>query len=128
MTASVCYDATDLALVSDLRNRSDAYFICALNKDVGTFDRMAEAIHYHMYQAVMVVNNGEFGGSNLYMPFKDTHRRQVFHVHGQPQAAIAFAEIDPFKLVNRPHNNIESQPTGEWKNPPAGWENPGSVI
>ena len=50
ITASVCYDATDLTLAADLRSRSDLYIICALNRDVGTFDRMSEALHYHMYQ------------------------------------------------------------------------------
>ena len=47
--ASVCYDATDLTLAADLRSQSDLYIICALNRDVGTFDRLAEALHYHIY-------------------------------------------------------------------------------
>ena len=33
LTASVCYDATDLGLASDLRNKSDVLAIPALNKD-----------------------------------------------------------------------------------------------
>jgi hypothetical protein len=88
ISASVCYDATDLALASDLKGRSDFYIICALNKDVGTFDRMAEGLHYHMFQAVMVVNNGQFGGSNLFIPFEETYHRQVLHFHGQPRRQL----------------------------------------
>lgn len=133
ITASVCYDATDLTLVADLRSRSDLYIICALNRDVGTFDRMSEALHYHMYQGVLLVNNGQFGGSSFYMPFEKPYHRQVFHFHGQPQVAIAFAEISPEKLVNRPLGNSdkkrlpdkvdseEALPKGAWKTPPAGW-------
>ena len=105
ITASVCYDATDLTLAADLRSRSDLYIICALNRDVGTFDRMSEALHYHMYQGVLLVNNGRFGGSSFFMPFDKPFHRQVFHFHGQPQVAIAFAEICPEKLVNRPKPN-----------------------
>jgi len=121
LSASVCYDATDLALASDLRSRSDLYIVCALNRDVGTFDRMSEGLHFHMFQGVIVVNNGQFGGSSFFMPFSETYHRQVFHLHGQPQATIAFAEISPRKLVERPGNMIGDQPVGQWKTPPSGW-------
>ena len=94
LTAAVCYDATDLGLVADLRNKSDILAIPALNKDVKTFDQMALALHYHMFQLVVVANNGQYGGSNAYWPRSDAHVRQVFHTHGQPQTAIAFFEID----------------------------------
>jgi len=32
--------------------------------DVGTFDRMTDALHYHMYQMVVLANHAHFGGSN----------------------------------------------------------------
>ncbi len=121
LSASICYDATDLALASDLKMRNDLYIVCALNRDVGTFDRMSEGLHYHMYQGVIVVNNGQFGGSSFYMPFSESFHRQVFHLHGQPQASIAFAEITPQKLIDRPNQNINAPPIGEWKTPPANW-------
>ena len=85
ISASICYDATDIALAADLKSRSDLYIVCALNKDVGTFDRMTEALHYHMFQGVILVNNGEFGGSSFFMPFGNAYERQVFHLHGQPR-------------------------------------------
>jgi hypothetical protein len=121
LSASICYDATDLALASDLKSRNDLYIVCALNQDVGTFDRMSEGLHYHMYQGVLVVNNGQFGGSSFYMPFGESFHRQVFHLHGQPQASIAFAEITPEKLINRPDQDKATPPVGEWKTPPANW-------
>ena len=68
LTATVCYDATDLGLVADLRDESDILAIPALNKDVKTFDQMALALHYHMFQLVVVANNGQYGGSNAYWP------------------------------------------------------------
>ncbi len=134
MSASVCYDATDLTLAADLRSQSDLYIICALNRDVGTFDRMSDALHYHMYQGVLVVNNGQFGGSSFFMPFETPFHREIFHLHGQPQVAIAFAEICPSKLTNRqsPHSGRllsigrgvdRAPPEGTWKTPPAGWRN-----
>jgi hypothetical protein len=58
LTAAICYDATDLALVSDMRDKSDVFAIPAFNRDVLTFDQMALALHYHMFQLVVVANNG----------------------------------------------------------------------
>ncbi|MEZ5325927.1 MAG: hypothetical protein R3F19_12805 [Verrucomicrobiales bacterium] len=83
---------------------------------------MSEGLHYHMYQGVIVVNNGQFGGSSFFMPFGKPHHRQIFHLHGQPQASISFAEVSPRKLVERPNNHAGHSPDGEWKAKPAGWQ------
>ena len=119
LTASVCYDATDLNMVADLRSESDVFAIPALNKDVKTFDKMALALHYHMFQLVIVANNGQYGGSNAYWPRSKSFKRQIFHVHGQPQAAVMFLEIENIAgfLKRR-----EDAPKGNalWKYPPAG--------
>ena len=138
LTASICYDATDIALAADLRSRSDLYIVCALNRDVGTFDRMTEALHYHMFQGVILVNNGQYSGSSFFMPFGNAYERQIFHLHGQPQASIAFAEVHPRKLVERPLQALADDtiripspdlfPYGKWKEPPADWSNPGNHI
>ena len=119
LTAAVCYDATDLGLAADLRDESDILAIPALNKDVKTFDQMALALHYHMFQLVIVANNGEYGGSNAYWPHSDSHIRQVFHTHGQPQASIAFLEIDDIgEFLSRGH--ALGAKANDWKHPPAG--------
>ena len=121
LTASVCYDATDLGLAADLRNESDILAIPALNKDVRTFDQMALALHYHMFQLVVVANNGQYGGSNAYWPSSNIHSRQVFHLHGQPQASIAFLEIEDIEaFLKRRHSPVSG--TSRWKYPPAGLE------
>ena len=126
LTAAVCYDATDLGLAADLRTESDVFAIPALNRDVKTFDEMALALHYHMFQLVVVVNNGRYGGSNAYWPSADAHRRQLFHLHGQPQASIGFFEIDDIPgFLERRRNNrrtVRKQRPAEWKSPPAGVE------
>jgi len=117
LTAAICYDATDLKLAADLRDRSDVFAVPALNQDVGTFDQMALALHYHMYQMVVVANNGSFGGSNAYAPYAKPWHRQVFHMHGQPQASVAFFEIDPVANFKRRKSKA---PGDDWKSPPAG--------
>ena len=119
LTATVCYDATDLGLAADLRDVSDVLAIPALNKDVKTFDQMALALHYHMFQLVVVANNGQYGGSNSYWPSSDAHVRQVFHTHGQPQASISFLEIDDIGAFLERHD-VSGANANAWKHPPAG--------
>jgi hypothetical protein len=119
LTASVCYDATDLRMAADLRKESDVFAIPALNRDVKTFDHMALALHYHMFQLVIVANNGQYGGSNAYWPSQDPHSRQLFHLHGQPQASIAFLEIDDIGEFLARHGHAKPASAG-WKYPPAG--------
>lgn len=96
ITGSICYDATDICLSSDLRDKSNAYFVSALNKDINTFDSMVEALHYHMYQHVVLVNSGEFGGSYAKAPYKDHYSRLISHVHGNDQVSISTFQMNMF--------------------------------
>ena len=130
LTASICYDATDIHIAADLREHSDIFAVPALNKDVHTFDHMALALHYHMYQMVIVANNGSFGGSNAYAPYRDPFERLVFHHHGQPQASVSFFEIDDIRRflrrgeqageANQPPSDQQQNASPQWKHPPAG--------
>lgn len=101
IAASICYDATDLDLVADLRDKSDIFLVAALNQDVQTFDNMVAALHFHMYQPVVLANSGEFGGSTAQAPLRK-HERLIAHVHGNNQVAVSVFEIDPapFKSTN----------------------------
>ncbi len=94
IAAAICYDATDLDLVADLRDRSDMFLVAALNQDVQTFDNMVAALHFHMYQPVVLANSGEFGGSTAQVPLPK-HERLVAHVHGNQQIAVSVFEVDP---------------------------------
>ena len=126
LTASVCYDATDLDLVATLRKKSDVFAVPAFNPDIKTFDQMALALHYHMFQLVVVANNGQYGGSNAYWPRHNVRKRQIFHLHGQPQASMAFFEIDDIEdFLERgiPTNQqVPKHSPDDWKHPPAGWD------
>ena len=94
MSGAICYDATDLCLAADLRDKTDLFLVPALNRDVGTFDNMVAALHYHMFQHVIVANSGGFGGSTAQAPFDDRNSRTIFHSHGGEQVAISFFDID----------------------------------
>jgi hypothetical protein len=125
MTASICYDATDLHLAADLRDRTDAYIVSALNKDVGTFDSMVQALHYHMFQHVILVNSGQYGGSVVQAPFKQAYERTVLHHHGLEQAVVSFFELE-LEAYRKPQKAPDEQEeqgpqVRELKTPPAGY-------
>lgn len=116
VAGAICYDATDLAFVADLRDRSDVFLVAALNQDVDTFDNMVAALRFHMYQPVILANMGEFGGSTAQAPLPK-HERLISHVHGGNQVAVSVFEVDPapFKAISK------SKPPKEIKTPPAGY-------
>lgn len=111
---AICYDATDLNLAADLKRKTDLFVVCAHNKDVSTFDTMASALNYHMYQHVVVVNKGEFGGSTVQAPYKEHYDRLVSHVHGADQISIHVADIDPaaFRRKHKTYKAVKTRPAG----------------
>ncbi|WP_341643966.1 reverse transcriptase domain-containing protein [Thauera sp. SDU_THAU2] len=117
IAAAICYDATDLDLVADLRDRSDMFLVAALNQDVQTFDNMVAALHFHMYQPVVLANSGEFGGSTAQVPLPK-HERLIAHVHGNQQVAVSVFEVDPsiFK------STAAAKAPKALKAPPAGYK------
>lgn len=114
LTGAICYDATDIRLAADLRDKTDLFVITAHNKDVNTFDNMASALQYHMYQHVVITNIGEFGGSTIQAPFKEPYDRLISHVHGVGQIAISTADIDlaAFKRTTNKYKETKTKPAG----------------
>lgn len=112
ISGAICYDATDLKLASDLKHLTHLFVIAAHNKDVRTFDAMASALHYHMYQHVVIVNKGEFGGSTIQAPYKEPYDRLISHSHGTDQISINVADLDlaAFKRKNRQFRNVKTPP------------------
>jgi hypothetical protein len=117
IAAAICYDATDLDLVADLRDRSDMFLVAALNQDVQTFDNMIAALHFHMYQPVVLANSGEFGGSTAQVPLP-RHERLIAHVHGNHQVAVSVFEVDPSLFKS----TASVKASKELKSPPAGYK------
>jgi hypothetical protein len=114
ISGAICYDATDISLAADLRDKTDLFIVVAHNRDVNTFDNMAAALHYHMYQHVVISNIGEFGGSTIQAPFKEPYERLITHVHGANQIAINVADIDPhaFTREHKTYKKRKTKPAG----------------
>ncbi len=117
LTGSICYDATDIKMSADLQSKSDAYLIPTLNVDVNTFDAMVDALYYHMYQHVVLVNTGEFGGSVAKAPYKERHERLITHVHGSNQVSISSFDMNmfDFRSIGKSYKSgkkVKTKPAG----------------
>lgn len=117
LTGSICYDATDIKLSADLKDKSNAYVVAALNKDVATFDSMIDSLYYHMYQHVVLVNTGEFGGSVAKAPYKEKYDKLITHVHGSHQVSISSFEMNMFDFRSiggsyRSNKETKTRPAG----------------
>jgi hypothetical protein len=109
-----------MKLTADLRDHSDVFLISALNQDITTFDNMIDALHYHMYQHVILVNTGEFGGSAAKAPFKLPHHRTISHSHGADQISISIFEIEMTSLTGSSVLLSKDEHLKERKTKPAG--------
>lgn len=116
VSGSICYDSTDLKLGADLRDITDAFVIAAYNEDVKTFDNMASALSYHMYQPIILSNIGVYGGSTIQAPYSG-HDKIIAHLHGINQIGFGIFELDinEFKSIDTP------PATKKTKSPPAGY-------
>lgn len=114
LTGAICYDATDIKLAADLRDLTDMFVIAAYNKDVDTFDNMASALQWHMYQHVVITNTGEYGGSTMQAPYKEKYHKLISHAHGTGQIAISTADIDlaAFRRKLKIYRKTKTQPAG----------------
>ncbi|MGO3344147.1 MAG: RNA-directed DNA polymerase [Marinomonas sp.] len=119
LTGAVCFDATDINLSADLKDKSNAFLISALNKDTNTFDTMVDALHYHMHQPVVLVNTGEFGGSYAKAPYKEAHKRLIAHAIGNNQVSISTFEMNMFDF-RRDGIGKSMRSDDDMKTPPAG--------
>ncbi|MFT7158016.1 MAG: hypothetical protein ACI8Q1_003042 [Parvicella sp.] len=117
LTGAICYDATDIKLSADLKNKSNSYIVSALNKDVSTFDSMVDALYFHMYQHVTLVNTGEFGGSVAKAPYAERYEKLITHVHGANQVSISSFDMNMFDFRDigkslRSGKKIKTRPAG----------------
>ncbi|MGQ1438412.1 reverse transcriptase domain-containing protein [Acinetobacter baumannii] len=119
LTGAICYDSTDIKLSADLTNKSNAFIVSALNRDIATFDSMVQALHYHMYQHVVLVNVGTFGGSYAMAPYKEHHEKLIAHSKGKDQVSLNTFSMNMFDF-RRDGIGSSLRSNIERKTPPAG--------
>lgn len=122
---AVCYDFMDLDRISLYRNKIQTLFILAYNRDITSFDHIAEAIARMLFCNVVICNCGYFGGSVAVSPFREPYRRTVYRHSGQhlPTAQVIQLPLDRLQKQQKGGNS-----TKEFKNLPPGFEHHASLM
>ena len=55
---------------------------------------MVHALHYHMFQPVVMTNCGQYGGSTAQATSRERYDKVIAHVHGAGQVAVSVFELN----------------------------------
>lgn len=123
ITASICYDATDIKFLSNIRDFVDCLIVSSSNKDINVYDAMVAAMRYHLYGHIVIANSGEFGGSTIQAPYDKPYDRVIVHSHGANQAVVSLTTLHlrdfTKKHIGRRKSKKRVRPI---KTSPAGYE------
>ena len=114
---AVCYDFMDLDRLVMYRNKIQALFILAYNRDTTSFEHSAEALSRMLFCNVVVCNCGKFGGSLAVSPFRKPYKRTVYKHLGQK---LPNAQLVELPLANLIAHQVGREST-DFKNLPPGF-------
>jgi hypothetical protein len=106
---AVCYDFLDLDRIVLYRDRIQTLFILAYNRDITSFDHVAEAISRMAFCNVVVCNCGYYGGSVAISPFKEPHLRTVYRNSGNKLSNLQIVELPLRDLLNHQYSDTDKK-------------------
>ncbi len=77
-----CSDFLSLRLRLKLQEKIQTVFVPAQNLDMTTYNHIAESSIRDLHCFAVVCNNQNIGGSFIYAPFRDRHKRTIFRKDG----------------------------------------------
>jgi hypothetical protein len=86
---------------------------------------MVSALHYHMFQHIILVNSAEYGGSTAQAPYTDHYNKVIVHHHGMDQPVVSVIELDFARFrggsTKKPKDDKkDDEGLPKTKHPPAG--------
>ncbi len=114
---AVCYDFMDLDRIVLYRNKVQTLFVLAYNKDITSFDHIAQSISRTVFCNVIICNCGYYGGSLAVSPYRDSFKRTVYQHSG---AKLTNAQIVELPL-QRLHAHQSGTRSHDFKNLPPGF-------
>lgn len=114
---AVCYDFMDLDRIVLYRDKVQTLFVLAYNRDITSFDHIAQSISRTVFCNVIICNCGYYGGSLAVSPYRDSFRRTVYQHSG--------AKLTNAQIVELPLQKLQAHQDGthshDFKNLPPGF-------
>ena len=95
---AICYDLYSLTTFQGFAQRVCHLFVPAYNRDIATFEALADAGMRLLFANVVIANNGHYGGSYAISPFDDPHARQVLTLRGNAISTTIVFSLPRTKL------------------------------
>jgi predicted amidohydrolase len=90
---AICSDFFDLERFQVYRGNIHHLIVLSYNKDIPSFYALAEALSRIVYCNVIVCNTGYYGGSLVFSPFKEQHKRILYKHEGKGLFTTQIVEI-----------------------------------
>lgn len=114
---AVCYDFMDLDRIVLYRNQVQTLFVLAYNKDITSFDHIAQSISRTVFCNVIICNCGYYGGSMAVSPYRDSYKRTVYQHSGAKLTNAQIVEL-PLRQLHEHQGGMRSN---DFKNLPPGF-------
>lgn len=105
----ICADIYDIQRTSLYKGIIQHLFVIAYNKDVKTFKVHAESISKMLMCNVVICNNGYYGDSLAFAPFKKDYRKLIYEVSGSNIFNVQTIEL-PCKELYEVQKKISLEP------------------
>lgn len=122
---AVCYDFMDLDRVVLYRNKIQTLFVLAYNRDITSFDHIAQSIARTVFCNVIICNCGYYGGSLAVSPYRESYKRTVYQHTG---AKLTSAQVFELPLASLKKHQDRTEPSKDFKNLPPGFDNENNLI
>ncbi len=106
---AICYDFMDLDRMAAYRGRIQTLFILAYNRDIISFDHIAESISRTVFCNVVICNCGYYGGSLAVSPYRESHKRVIYRHSGANLTNTQVVEIPLKDLDDHQKRQIKDQ-------------------
>lgn len=122
---AVCYDFMDLDRIVLYRNKIQTLFVLAYNKDITSFDHIAQSIARTVFCNVIICNCGHYGGSFAVSPYRESYKRTVYQHSG---AKLTSAQVVELPLAPLKKHQDRTEPSKDFKNLPPGFGDQNNLI
>jgi hypothetical protein len=118
----LCFDFMDVDRLPLYRGEIQHLFVLAHNRDIATFNHLAEGLCRTLYCNVVVCNTGYYGSSLAMTPYAKHYRRPTYRIQGQrletaqivtlPTRSVADAQDGRGTKLEDEHDALKALPPG----------------